>query len=267
MSSDASPPSPYLPGCYVCGADAGLRCSGDKEADIWPVHKWLCGKDPSFFIFPPLSREEVQRVDDLRDEFFLESPQKYRPLIDYLRDPKALCFPHDWRQYLTIISVSYDKLPPSYPLWYYNWLVLHAHCHIFNHALPGISVAHTPWRLAAPTAVAYAQSAPRDEDLVSFFTDFNRFLRHELVFNAVVCLRLQKDLPSALPSALTIELCEAVHRRSVEAFELAEVEPRLEGWKEKNVRMLKADPKAAMLAEGDMHIPALFTARALELKK
>ncbi|GAA5967304.1 hypothetical protein JCM3765_005596 [Sporobolomyces pararoseus] len=47
-------------------------CSRDCQKLVWPVHKFLCGKDRSTFFFPPLSEEERLEVDLIRD----------RPLVD-----------------------------------------------------------------------------------------------------------------------------------------------------------------------------------------
>ncbi|BGP21089.1 hypothetical protein JCM10213_008997 [Rhodosporidiobolus nylandii] len=57
--------------CAVCSAKTDKRCSGcgdisptyfcslDCQKLIWDTHKYSCGKDPSVFVVPPLSKQEL----------------------------------------------------------------------------------------------------------------------------------------------------------------------------------------------------------------
>ncbi|GAA6015413.1 hypothetical protein JCM11491_000420 [Sporobolomyces phaffii] len=54
--------------CYCCGKETTTRCSKCKDAIfcstecqklLFPVHKYICSKEPTTFYFPPLTRDEA----------------------------------------------------------------------------------------------------------------------------------------------------------------------------------------------------------------
>ncbi|GAA5893927.1 hypothetical protein JCM6882_003130 [Rhodosporidiobolus microsporus] len=63
--------------CAVCAATTSSRCSAcnvkffcsrEHQKLLWPTHKWLCDKDPSTFVLPPLTNADVAVIEGLYAE-------------------------------------------------------------------------------------------------------------------------------------------------------------------------------------------------------
>ncbi|BGP47023.1 hypothetical protein JCM10450v2_002875 [Rhodotorula kratochvilovae] len=70
-----STPKPSI--CAVCGEETTKQCSKCRanffcstrcQALLWPTHKVLCGRDPNVFYLPPLTPDELKKLDEIKDK-------------------------------------------------------------------------------------------------------------------------------------------------------------------------------------------------------
>jgi hypothetical protein len=91
-----------LEGVSSAGASASYclwraRSSFPTE-QIWPTHKWLCGKDA--FSFPPLSKLEISHLEAIKDKMFSDG---------------ASSVYSSWQSYLLVTGVFNQSWQASFP--------------------------------------------------------------------------------------------------------------------------------------------------------
>ncbi|GAA5893848.1 hypothetical protein JCM6882_003110 [Rhodosporidiobolus microsporus] len=71
--------------CAVCAATTSSRCSAcgvkffcsrEHQKLLWPTHKWLCDKEPSTFVFPPLAATELAAVERIYAKYKAGKPDE-----------------------------------------------------------------------------------------------------------------------------------------------------------------------------------------------
>ncbi|GAA5956204.1 hypothetical protein JCM3765_005489 [Sporobolomyces pararoseus] len=112
--------------CSVCDKPTTQACANCKgmyfcsqrcQKLIWPTHRFLCGKDRSTFLFPPLSKEERADMELLEGRRFdhtcercISPPQTKVEGASLLEHAQSLgLFDGDWSSLLDSITVG-DKL-------------------------------------------------------------------------------------------------------------------------------------------------------------
>ncbi|GAA5933862.1 hypothetical protein JCM10213_008453 [Rhodosporidiobolus nylandii] len=80
----------------ACGGCGLPFCSREHQKLLWKTHKWLCGKDPSKFTFPPLSPTELAAYTQLY-EAHMASPEPCKAAESCIYTNNKLCTsPEEW---------------------------------------------------------------------------------------------------------------------------------------------------------------------------
>ncbi|GAA5893755.1 hypothetical protein JCM8208_001236 [Rhodotorula glutinis] len=128
------------PGTKLCGACKQARfCSARCQRKIWPVHKVQCGRDPDSFHLPPLTSDELDELERIKDE----------PVVQNLSTQTTLTLTYfgiDWSTFISVVS-SATAAPRNDRARVE--LILFAQYHLFKARARGVSPTvgkDTVWR-------------------------------------------------------------------------------------------------------------------------
>ncbi|GAA6063476.1 hypothetical protein JCM10212_006338 [Sporobolomyces blumeae] len=103
--------------CAVCPNKTDKACSKCKivyfcspacQALIWPVHSWLCGKDPTVFSVAPLSASERQATDAKKTKIYKDRVSLQmniqQTLLERVHDLELFKKEGTWNEFLDSIT-------------------------------------------------------------------------------------------------------------------------------------------------------------------
>ncbi|GAA5889970.1 hypothetical protein JCM8208_001184 [Rhodotorula glutinis] len=189
----AAPPAP----CTVCDKLATMRCSKCRQsaycsarcqALLWPTHKFLCGRDPDMFYFPPLSTADVARLESYKNEFFAEHDETFAEFV-----PNYLGL--SWKNFLITVrsvdSLAGDSTPTLLGCRNFNLVLARKHLYQVARARdPSLRIVDLPiWDPFSDVAEGYvdrcvtlqAQEPAPTWDPADPWRALNAVLRQDLV--------------------------------------------------------------------------------------
>ncbi|GAA5889973.1 hypothetical protein JCM8208_001185 [Rhodotorula glutinis] len=202
-------------GGLSCGACRSIRFCGPRcQSILWPAHRTLCGRDPTFFYLPRLTPPEAHWFERVKDELFSTSGKTFCEYVARLTPGLA------WKDLLTIVSSDATSSPLAAAMR--NALLVHAFFHLdltlHNRAGPS-PLWHTFATLAVPTFVHCAREHPQlGADLWRVTNDV---LRQVLVYASLPGAAADPALEMTLDERIQLEVL--AQERIVEAVERAQV--------------------------------------------
>ncbi|BGP18282.1 hypothetical protein JCM10213v2_006342 [Rhodosporidiobolus nylandii] len=131
----------------ACGGCGLPFCSREHQKLLWKTHKWLCGKDPSKFTFPPLSPTELAAYTQLY-EAHMASPEPCKAAESCIYTNNKLCTsPEEWPRVLDDLASSACSVPEPTRS---RLLVL---LHIHTLRCGEVIFRRTPWHWMALTCL------------------------------------------------------------------------------------------------------------------
>ncbi|GAA5936121.1 hypothetical protein JCM3775_003588 [Rhodotorula graminis] len=206
------------PGTLCCGACKQARfCSARCQRKFWCVHKVLCGRDPDVLYLPPLSPDELDNLDRIKDA----------PVVQGLSTRTALTLTYlgiDWATFMTYVSSAAAAPPNDVGR---NELIMFAQHHLFTARARGVlpsigkgtvwyNFGHLAFGLVATCNAEDKKRKPPQWNPFEATVRLGDVLRRQLVTSAV----WQAGPESRTQDVAILRTCTS---RTVEAVERADI--------------------------------------------